>query len=115
MARIRVGTASWTDPTLIDSGRFYPASVRSAEARLQFYASQFDLVEVDSSYYALPNERNGYLWAERTPEDFVFNFKAFRIFTQHPTPLISLPKDIRDGLNPDLQHSATLLSLSVSV
>jgi len=108
MGKIRVGTASWTDPTLIDSGRFYPASVRSAEARLQFYASQFDLVEVDSSYYALPNERNGYLWAERTPEDFAFNFKAFRIFTQHPTPLISLPKDIRDGLNPDLQQKRSL-------
>jgi uncharacterized protein YecE (DUF72 family) len=108
MAKIRVGTASWTDPTLINSGRFYPASVRSAEARLQFYASQFNIVEVDSSYYALPNERNGYLWAERTPDDFVFNFKAFRIFTQHPTPLSSLPKDIRHGLSPELQERRNL-------
>jgi uncharacterized protein YecE (DUF72 family) len=108
MGRIRVGTASWTDPTLINSGRFYPPSVRSAQARLQFYASQFDLVEVDSSYYALPNERNGYLWAERTPEDFVFNFKVFRIFTQHPTPLNSLPKDIREGLSPELKEKGNL-------
>jgi uncharacterized protein YecE (DUF72 family) len=108
MAKTRVGTASWTDPTLINSGRFYPPSARSAEARLQFYASQFDIVEVDSSYYALPNERNGYLWAERTPEDFVFNFKVFRIFTQHPTPLNSLPKDIREGLSPELQKKGNL-------
>ena len=108
MARIRVGTASWTDPTLIKSGRFYPASVRSAQERLRFYASQFDLVEVDSSYYALPNERNGYLWAERTPDDFVFNFKVFRIFTQHPTPLNSLPKDIRQALSPELQKKGNL-------
>jgi uncharacterized protein YecE (DUF72 family) len=108
MAKIRVGTASWTDPTLINSGRFYPASVRSAEARLQFYASQFNIVEVDSSYYALPSERNGYLWVERTPDDFVFNFKVFRIFTQHPAPLNSLPKDIREGLSPELQQKGNL-------
>jgi len=103
MARIRVGTASWTDPTLISSGRFYPDSARSAEARLQYYASQFNIVEVDSSYYALPNERNSYLWTERTPDDFVFNFKVFRIFTQHPTPLSALPKAIRNELTSELQ------------
>jgi uncharacterized protein YecE (DUF72 family) len=108
MAKIRVGTASWTDPTLINSGRFYPPSVRSPQDRLQFYAGQFDIVEVDSGYYALPNERNGYLWAERTPEDFVFNFKAFRIFTQHPTPLNSLPKDIREALSPELREKGNL-------
>lgn len=108
MAKIRVGTASWTDPTLINSGRFYPDSARSAEARLQYYASQFNIVEVDSSYYALPNERNSYLWAERTPDDFVFNFKVFRIFTQHPTPLNSLPKNIRAQLSPELQNKANL-------
>ncbi|MFC1927716.1 DUF72 domain-containing protein [Chloroflexota bacterium] len=103
MAKIRVGTASWTDPTLISSGRFYPDSARSAEARLQYYASQFNIVEVDSSYYALPNERNSYLWTERTPNDFVFNFKVFRIFTQHPTPLSALPKVIRNELTSELQ------------
>jgi len=108
MARIRVGTASWTDPTLISSGRFYPDSARSAEARLQYYASQFNIVEVDSSYYALPNERNSYLWAERTPHDFVFNFKVFRIFTQHPTPINSLPKNIRNELTPQLQEKKNL-------
>jgi uncharacterized protein YecE (DUF72 family) len=108
MAKIRVGTASWTDPTLTNSGRFYPDSARSAEARLQFYASQFDIVEVDSSYYALPNERNSYLWTERTPDDFVFNFKVFRIFTEHPTPLSALPKAIRNELSPELQEKKNL-------
>ena len=108
MAEIRVGTASWTDPTLISSGRFYPDSARSAEARLQYYASQFNIVEVDSSYYALPNERNSYLWTERTPDDFVFNFKVFRIFTQHPTPLSALPKSIRNELTTELQGKKNL-------
>jgi uncharacterized protein YecE (DUF72 family) len=108
MAKIRVGTCSWTDPTLLSSGRFYPDSARSAEARLQYYASQFNTVEVDSSYYALPNERNSYLWTERTPDDFVFNFKVFRIFTHHPTPVSALPKSIRNELTTELQEKKNL-------
>jgi uncharacterized protein YecE (DUF72 family) len=47
---ILIGTASWTDKTLIDCGRFYPKGENTAEARLRFYAFQFPLVEVDSSY-----------------------------------------------------------------
>jgi uncharacterized protein YecE (DUF72 family) len=101
MGEILVGTCSWTDPTLIRSGRFYPAAAKSAEARLQFYASQFRLVEVDSSYYSMPNEATARLWAERTGADFTFDIKAFRLFTMHPTPLISLPKDIREALPRD--------------
>ncbi|MGZ8993906.1 MAG: DUF72 domain-containing protein, partial [Burkholderiaceae bacterium] len=50
--RISVGTASWTDPTLVKSRRFDPKGCSSAEARLRYYASQFPLVEVNSSYYA---------------------------------------------------------------
>lgn len=108
MAKIRVGTCSWTDPTLLSSRRFYPDSARSAEARLQYYASQFNIVEVDSSYYALPNERNSYLWAERTPDNFVFDFKVFRIFTQHPTSLSALPKVIRNELDRELLEKKNL-------
>jgi len=108
MGTVRVGTCSWTDPTLVNSGRFYPDSARSAEARLQYYASQFNIVEVDSSYYAMPGERNSYLWAERTPDDFLFDFKAFRVFTQHPTPPNSLPKSIREELTPELQQKGNL-------
>lgn len=108
MAKIRVGTCSWTDPTLVSSGRFYPETARSAEARLQHYASQFNIVEVDSSYYALPNERNSYLWAERTPEDFVFDFKVFRLFTHHPTPVNALPRNIRNELPSGLPRKNNL-------
>jgi uncharacterized protein YecE (DUF72 family) len=92
MGEILVGTCSWTDQTLIESGRFYPDWARSAEARLQYYASQFPVVEVDSTYYALPNERTSGLWVNRTGDSFLFDIKAFRLFTQHPTPLNSLPK-----------------------
>lgn len=95
---ILVGTASWTDKTLIASGRFYPAKATSAEARLRYYASQFPLVEVDSSYYAMPAAATSQLWAERTPTGFVMNVKAFRLFTGHQTSPRVLPKDIREAL-----------------
>jgi len=106
--RIRVGTASWTDKSLIACGRFYPAHCSSAEARLRYYASQFPLVEVDSSYYAMPAPSTSQLWAERTPPDFVMNVKAFRLFTGHQTQPKVLHKDIRDALPAALSGKANL-------
>jgi len=94
MGDILVGTASWTDKTLLASG-WYPPDVDTAEARLQYYASQFPLVEVDSTYYTPPNERNSELWVTRTPEHFTFNVKAFSLLTQHPTRVSALYKDLR--------------------
>jgi uncharacterized protein YecE (DUF72 family) len=95
---ILVGTASWTDPTLIKCKRFYPQGCTSAEARLRHYSSVFPLVEVDSSYYAMPNGSNSVLWVERTPADFVFNIKAFRLFTGHQTARDMFPKDMQSAL-----------------
>ena len=108
MAKMLVGTSSWTDPSLIASGKFYPDSAKSPEARLRYYASQFGLVEVDSTYYSLPAQNASSLWAERTPRDFVFDIKAFRLFTQHPTPVKVLPKDIRQNLSLELRDKASL-------
>jgi uncharacterized protein YecE (DUF72 family) len=90
-ARILVGSCSWTDPTLIACGRFYPPGVTSAEARLRHYAAQFGIVEVDSTYYAPPSARNSALWAARTPDDFVFNVKAYGLLTHHPARVDRLP------------------------
>lgn len=108
MGETLIGTCSWTDPTLIESGRFYPIWARSAEACLQYYASQFGLVEVDSSYYALPSERTSQLWVARTEETFIFDIKAFRLFTQHPTPLTALPKDIGQALPLDVKEKVNI-------
>jgi uncharacterized protein YecE (DUF72 family) len=96
MGEIRIGTAGWTDKTLIDSG-WYPSDASSAEKRLKYYSSRFPLVEVDSAYYALPGEQTARAWAERTPDRFTFNVKAFSLFTQHPTPVRSLPVDLREA------------------
>jgi uncharacterized protein YecE (DUF72 family) len=91
---VRLGTAGWTDPTLIKSGRFYPKGTSSAEARLRYYASQFPLVEVDATYYYLPREGQAGLWVERTPPDFTFNVKAFSLLTGHPTQRKAVPEDL---------------------
>ena len=96
MGEIRVGTAGWTDKTLIDSG-WYPDDASNPEKRLKYYASQFPLVEVDSVYYALPAEQTAAAWAARTPDGFSFNIKAFSLFTQHPTPVRTLPTDLREA------------------
>ena len=93
MDNILIGTASWTDKTLIDCGRFYPRQASSAEARLRHYETQFPIVEVDSSYYGMPTPTNAQLWAQCTPDGVVFNVKAFRLFTGHQTSPIVLHKD----------------------
>ncbi|WP_188188766.1 DUF72 domain-containing protein [Nonomuraea sp. SYSU D8015] len=97
MGRILVGTASWTDRTLLASG-WYPDDVTSAEDRLRYYASQFPLVEVDSSYYSPPAESTVSLWRDRTPAQFTFHIKAFSLLTQHPTKPTALYKDLRERL-----------------
>ena len=97
---VLVGNCSWTDPTLIACGRFYPPGVTSAEARLRYYASQFPLVEVDSTYYAPPTYRNAELWVARTPPGFIFNVKAYGLLTGHPARADRLPGALRDLVPP---------------
>src|SRR6201997_3528799 len=99
MGQVRVGTASWTDRTLIEAG-WYPPEANNPEKRLRYYARQFPLVEGDATYYALPAEQAeqpARAWAERTPPGFTFNIKAFSLFTQHPTPIRAFPADLREA------------------
>ena len=96
VGNIYYGACSWTDRTLIDAGTFYPADAQTASDRLGYYASQFPLVEVDATYYALPSERNAHLWVDRTPSDFVFNIKAFGLFTHHPVVVERLPAAVKE-------------------
>ena len=83
-ATVRIGTASWTDPTMTAPGVFYPPDAGTAEERLVYYANQFPIVEVDSTYYALPARRTGELWLERTPPDFTFDIMAHALMTGQP-------------------------------
>ena len=109
-----VGTASWTDRSLIQAGTFYPSGASSAQARLRYYASQFPLVEVDSSYYALPTVENARRWVERTPDGFTFNVKAFGLFTTHPVEVSRLARDLREALPASLLGKRSIYLRDVS-
>ena len=98
---VLTGSCSWTDRTLVQEADWYPKRTMSAEERLRFYATQFPLTEVDSTYYAPPAERQARLWAERTPAGFRFDVKAYSLLTGHPTRPASLWKDLRERLPPD--------------
>jgi len=99
---ILVGISAWTEPTLVKAGTFYPKKTMTAEERLRFYASEFPIAEVDSTYYAPPTLRNTELWIERTPKDFVFDIKAFALLTGHPARVDRLPKDLKEELPEEL-------------
>jgi uncharacterized protein YecE (DUF72 family) len=94
VGNIYYGTCGWTDRTLIQSG-FYPAEASSAADRLNHYARQFPIVEVDSTYYSPVSQRNAELWAGRTPENFVFNIKAYGALTYHSVEVARLPQEVR--------------------
>lgn len=102
------GSCSWTDKTLVEETDWYPRRTMSAEERLRFYAAQFPLTEVDSTYYAPAAEQQARLWAERTPDDFRFDVKAYSLLTGHPTRPKSLWHDLRDGLPAEVQEKRNL-------
>ncbi len=93
MGTVHVGTCSWTEKTVV--GLWYPKGVNSPEQRLRYYASRFDTVEVDSSFYALPQRRNAELWVQRTPSDFTFHVKAYGMMTGHQVEECSLHEGLR--------------------
>jgi uncharacterized protein YecE (DUF72 family) len=105
---VQFGTASWTDPTLVAPGVFYPERVKSAEARLRYYATRFSMVEADSPYYALPARHMTELWIERTPAEFVFDVKAFGWMTGHAADTARLPRDLRDALPSEVAEKKRL-------
>ena len=96
---VLVGTAGWADKDLV-AAHWYPAHVRTAAARLTYYAEQFPLVEVDTSYYAIPTEATVRGWVEAAP-GLVLDVKAYRLLTGQPTPAASLPPQLRsDAIEP---------------
>ncbi len=96
MAKILVGTASWTDPEFIKAGWYPPEVKNDAEGRLRYYAERFPMVEVNASFYALPTIETVAAWAERTPPDFRFHVKAHQVISGHPSDPGRLPAPLRN-------------------
>ena len=105
---LRIGTASWTDPTLVRGAVFYPPGVSTADARLRWYASQFSVVEVDATYYALPQRAVVERWVARTGPAFQFHVKAHALMTGQPTEVARLPEDLRRALPAALADRVTI-------
>jgi Protein of unknown function DUF72 len=68
--------------------------------RLGWYAQYFEMVEVNSTFYSVPDIRMVERWCATTPDAFTFDIKLHQLFSFHSTPVKLLP--------PDLQRRAAL-------
>ena len=100
-AKILVGTCSWTDPTLVKETDWYPKRSMSAAERLAYYSARFPIAEADSTYYFPPSPQLAKGWAERTPDTFTMNVKAYALLTGHPAQPNSLWPDLREAIRPE--------------
>src|SRR3954451_8291039 len=87
------GTSSWADPGFV--AEWYPQGM-PARDRLAWYAERFDLVEVNSSFYAVPETHTVMRWAEVTPRDFTLDYKLHKLLSRHSADIDSLPPELRD-------------------
>jgi uncharacterized protein YecE (DUF72 family) len=90
--KIFVGTASWSDPGFVE--RWYPKKMAAGE-RLGWYAQHFELVEVNSTFYSVPEPRLVERWCATTPDDFIFDVKLHQLFSFHSTPARLLPPELQ--------------------
>jgi uncharacterized protein YecE (DUF72 family) len=109
-ARVFVGTCSWADATLVKETSWYPKRAMSAAERLSYYASKFSLVEADSTYYRPLSRELALSWAQRVPEGFSFNIKAYGLFTGHPIDPATLWPDIRSELDEEAKDKRRVYS-----
>jgi uncharacterized protein YecE (DUF72 family) len=91
--RILVGTSSWADPGFVKE--WYPPKLAARE-RLPWYAQRFGYVELNSSFYAVPDRNTVHKWVKETPDDFVFDVKVHRLLSRHSAQVQSLPPELRD-------------------
>lgn len=91
-AKVVVGTSSWADPGFV--AKWYPQGM-PARQRLSWYAERFEAVEVNSSYYAIPDRGTVGRWVKETSDGFSFDVKVHRLLSRHAAKLDSLPPDLR--------------------
>jgi uncharacterized protein YecE (DUF72 family) len=78
MASVRIGTSGWHYNHW--RARFYPEDMASAEM-LAFYARRFPAVEINNSFYKLPQKETFENWRGTVPDGFIFAVKASRYIT----------------------------------
>jgi uncharacterized protein YecE (DUF72 family) len=105
--RILVGTASWSDPGFVE--HWYPKKMPAGD-RLAWYAQHFELVEVNSSFYSVPDARLVERWCRSTPPDFVFDVKLHQLLSRHSTALKLLPPALQKSAEADVRGRVKLTS-----
>src|SRR2546423_13219200 len=90
--RTLVGTASWTDPGFVE--RWYPKRM-PARDRLGWYAQHFEMGEVNSTFYSVPDVRTVERWCAATPDPFTFDVKLHQLFSFHSTAAKLLPPELQ--------------------
>ena len=103
--KILVGTASWSDPGFVE--RWYPKGMPAGE-RLGWYAQHFEMVEVNSSFYSVPDARMVERWCRATPDDFVFDVKLHQLLSRHSTTPKFLPPNLRTKAETDAKGKIQL-------
>jgi uncharacterized protein YecE (DUF72 family) len=89
--RLRLGTSSWTGEGWV--GSFYPANTKPQDF-LSIYSSEFDTVEIDSTFYRVPSAKTVEQWRERTPKGFTFTAKVPQLIT-HEKMLLDAEDDLK--------------------
>ena len=97
-SKVLVGTASWSDPGFVE--HWYPKKMPAGE-RLSWYAQQFEMVEVNSTFYAAPDPRMVQRWCRSTPDGFVFDVKLHQLLSRHSTQVKLLPPALQRGAEID--------------
>jgi len=108
--KILVGTASWSDPGFVEF--WYPKKMRPAD-RLSWYAQHFSMVEVNSTFYSVPDPMLVRRWCDVTPENFVFNIKLHQLLSHHSTPAKLLPPALQKKLR--LEKNAKVAATTATV
>jgi uncharacterized protein YecE (DUF72 family) len=103
--KILVGTASWSDPGFVE--HWYPKKMPAGD-RLAWYAQHFEMVEVNSTFYAAPDPRMVERWCWSTPDGFTFDVKLHQLLSRHSTNLKLLPPALQREAQTDAKGRVQL-------
>lgn len=112
--RVRCGTSSWADRSLVREGGFYPRKSMTARERLRYYCARLSVAEIATTYRFPPTPDVARQWVERTPEGFCFDVRAWSLLTENPTFPDSLWEDLIDEVRPETRDRRRLYPAHLS-
>jgi uncharacterized protein YecE (DUF72 family) len=112
--RVRAGASSWADRSLVRHGGFYPRKTMTASERLAYYCDRLPLAEIATTFRFPPTPALAQQWVERTPDDFVFDLRAWSLLTGSPTLPDSLWPDLVSEVRPERRDRRRLYPAHLS-